>query len=69
VQIGILAALIAGTAKSRGAKNVIDVGAGQVCISPIQAAFCSAAFHGSLDDASFNLNMDLQVQNMTIFDA
>ncbi|KAG0588649.1 hypothetical protein KC19_2G259300 [Ceratodon purpureus] len=28
-EIGILAALIAGTAKSRGAKDVIDVGAGQ----------------------------------------
>lgn len=31
VQIGILAALIAGTAKLSGAKDVIDVGAGQVC--------------------------------------
>jgi hypothetical protein len=30
VQIGILAALIAGTAKLRGAKDVIDIGAGQV---------------------------------------
>lgn len=31
VQIGILAALIAATAKLNGAKDVIDVGAGQVC--------------------------------------
>lgn len=32
VQIEILAALIASTAHARGAKDVIDVGAGQVCV-------------------------------------
>jgi len=56
VQIGILAALIAGTAKSRAAKDVIDVGAGQVCISTISAAFCSILHH-CLDDALFKLNL------------
>jgi len=35
VQIGILAALIAGIAKLCGSKEVIDVGAGQVCTSSI----------------------------------
>lgn len=69
MQIGILAALIAGAAKSRGAKDVIDVGAGQVCISTNQAALCSSAMRVSLDGAAFKMNRNLQIQNMITFDA
>lgn len=35
VQIRILAALIAKTAESKSVKDVIDVGAGQVCTSQV----------------------------------
>ena len=61
MQIGILAALIARTAKSRGAREVIDVGAGQVCTSTIQAAFCSSNSHGSLDGTSFKLKINFKI--------
>lgn len=42
VQIGILAAVIAGTAELSGSNDVIDVGAGQVCTQRIWATLVSS---------------------------